>query len=262
MEMVLNRSLIDISKDVLISITLQPYDGRNYIQEFERNLRVFRTDYIDLVRIHAYKNVTDEAGLRKQAGHLWEWWEQLFKWKEQGYIRAVGVPIHNHDQIEQPLTELPLDYVIFPYNFYHNWYSMEPNNFDSLIKDLRRRGIGVITMKPRLGDRLATPFKKIAEQIDETGEVNYAKATLRYIINAPVEVDSTLAGMNNPYHVHENIDAFFNPEMSDEERKLLSKLRRVAKINNVTKNLLPEHYQFLDDWSPDSYDDSDLFDSA
>ena len=255
----MGRYFEPIRKDVVISITLQPYDGRNYIQEFERALKAFRTDYIDMVRIHAWKNVTDEAGLRYQAGHRWEWWEQLFKWKEQGYIRAVGLPIHNHDDIKQPLAELPLDYVILPYNFYHNWYRMEPNNFNSLIEDLRGRGIGVITMKPRLGDRLATPFKRIAEQIDETGEVNYAKATLRYIINAPIEVDSTLTGMNNPYHVYENIDAYFNPKMSEEEQKLLSKLRKVAKINNVTKNLLPEYYRFLEDWVPDSWDDSDLF---
>ena len=44
--------------------------------------------------------------------------------------------------------------------------------------------------------------------------------------------------------------------MSDEERKVLKKIRKTAKA--VTKNLLPEHYQFLEDWVPDSWDDSDL----
>ncbi len=50
--------------------------------------------------------------------------------------------------------------------------------------------------------------------------------------------------------------------MSDEERKLLNTVRKVAKINNVSKTLLPEYYQFLEDWTPDSYDDSDLFNST
>jgi predicted aldo/keto reductase-like oxidoreductase len=255
----MGRYLQPIRKDVSISITLRPYDGRNFIQEFERDLKAFRTDYIDMVRIHATKKDIDAATPSNQR---WEWWEQLFKLKEQGKIRAVGIPVHNHDELAMPLAEVPLDFVILPYNFYHNWYRLEPQDFDSLIKDLRKRGIGVITMKPRLGDRLSTPFQKIAQQIEETGSVNYSKACLRYIINAPVEVDSTLVGMNNPYHVHENIDAFFNPGMSDEERKLISKLRKVAKINNVTKNLLPEYYKFLDEYAPDSWDDSDLFGTA
>ncbi len=252
----MGRYLEPIRKDVVISITLRPYDGRTYIQEFERDLKAFRTDYIDLVRIHATKYDVDADTPENQR---WEWWEQLFKWKEEGKIRAVGLPFHNHDEIILPLAEIPLDYVILPFNFYHNWYRMEPNNFDSLIEDIRGRGIGVISMKPRLGDRLSTPFMNIANQIKEHPEVNYSEACLRYIINAPAELDSTLIGMNNPYHVYENIDPFFNPEMTDEEKKLLSKLRWVAKINNVTKHLLPEHYKFLEEYVPKSWDDSDLF---
>ncbi|HUT62728.1 MAG TPA: hypothetical protein VMZ04_02105, partial [Anaerolineae bacterium] len=72
-------------------------------------------------------------------------------------------------------------------------------------------------------------------------------------------IDTTLGGMMNPYHLYDNVDAFFHPEMSDAEKKLLKKLREVAKINNVSKNLLPDHYKFLEDLVPDSWDDSDLF---
>ena len=148
------------------------------------------------------------------------------------------------------------------FNYYHNWYAQKPHNFRSLIADLRKRGIGIITMKPMLGDRLATPFRRIAEQLDETGEIIYPQACLRYIINHDIKVDSALNGMFNPYHLYQNIDAFYNPEMSDEERTLLSKVRNVAKVDGVTKNLLPEHYRFLEEYVPDSWDDSDLFGNA
>jgi len=254
--------LAPMINNVVISITMYPFDGRTVEQELERDMSLFRRDYIDLVRLHAWRNSTDEKVLASQAGHRWEWWETLFKMKEKGHIRAVGVPIHNTDDLEQPLAELPIDFVILPFNFYHNWYRMQPNDFDSTIATLRKKGIGVITMKPMLGDRLVTPFNRIAAQYDENGEINFARACLRYIINSEVKVDSTLNGMFNPYHIYNNIDAFFNPEISDEERKLLNTVRKVAKINNVSKTLLPEHYQFLEDWAPDSYDDSDLFDSA
>ena len=248
----MGRYLAPIINDVVISIVMWTHEGRTVGQELERNLRLFGRDYIDMVRL-------DEKVFANQSGQGWEWWETLFKLKEKGYIRAVGIPIHNHDNIKEPLARLPLDFVILPFNFYHNWYRMQPYNFDSLIAELRRKGIGVLTMKPRLGDRLATPFKRIAEQLDKSDNVNYMKATLRYIINYGITFDSTLAGMFNPYHVYENVDAFYHPEMSDEERKLLKKVRNAAKINNVTKNLLPEHYRFLEEWVPDSWDDSDLY---
>ena len=80
---------------------------------------------------------------------------------------------------------------------------------------------------------------------------------MRYVINSGADIDTTLGGMYNPNHIYENIDAYFKPEFSDEERKVLKKIRNTARI--ISKSLLPEHYQFLEDWIPDSCDDSDLF---
>ena len=258
----MGRHLASVLHDVVISITMYPLEGLTVEQEMERDLRLFRRDYIDLVRLHAWTDSQDETVIKNQAGHRWEWWEKLFKFKEKGYIRAVGVPIHNRENLIQPLAELPIDYVFLPYNFYHNWYRLEPHDFDATLTELRTRGIGIITMKPFLGDRLVTPFRKIATQYDTNGEINFNKACLRYIQNSAnyKMIDSTLAGMYNPFHVYENIDAFFNPEMSDEERNLLSNVRKGAKIIDVVETHLPEHYRFLDDWAPGSWDDSDLFD--
>ena len=84
-----------------------------------------------------------------------------------------------------------------------------------------------------------------------------AKASLRYVINSELNVDTTLGGMYYPYHVYDNIDAYFNPKMADEERAVLKKIRRKAKI--VSNEYLPEHYKFLEKWVPDSWDDSDLY---
>ena len=259
----MGRYLAPVINDVVISITLYPFEGRNVEQQLEHDLRLFGRDYIDMVRLHAWKNTQDEKELRFQAGHRWEWWESLFKLKEKGYIRAVGVPVHTREDIEEPLAELPLDYVIFPFNFYHNWLwgtRVPDKKIHTIVSDLRKKGIGVITMKPFAGDFLAIPFKRLGEQYDESGEISVAKASLRYIINSDVNPDTTLGGMYNPYHVYENVDAYFNPKMSNEERKLLKKIRKTAKV--VAKNLLPEYYQFLEEWVPDSWDDTDLFDKA
>jgi len=255
----MGRYLAPVIKDVVISVIMWPYDGRNLEQEMERMLRLFGRDYIDLVRTQAWKNSRDDKVLSKQNRHRWEWWETLFKFKEKGYIRAVGLPIHTREDLEEPLEELPLDFVILPYNFYHNWLwgnKVPDEKIHTIIPKLRKKGIGVISMKPFAGDWLTEPFKRMAAQYDESGEINFAKACLRYVINSDINVDTTLGGMFNPFHVYENADAYFNPKMSDEESKVLKKIRKTAKA--VTKNLLPEHYQFLEDWVPDSWDDSDL----
>jgi predicted aldo/keto reductase-like oxidoreductase len=249
----MGRHLKPMINDVVISISILPWDGRTLEQEFERDLRLFGRDYIDMVRIHSYNSQQDN----------WYQWEQLFKWKEQGKIRAVGIPIHRIEDVEEPLATYPLDYVIFPFNFYHNWtwasYEMEQGKFrkyDSLIPRLREKGVGVISMKPMAGDNLALPFKNLAAELDETGEINMAKASLRYVINSDMNVDTTVCGMYYPYHVYENIDAYFNPTLSSEEKSLMKKMRRRAKI--VERMNLQPHYRFLADWAPDSWNDTDL----
>ena len=110
---------------------------------------------------------------------------------------------------------------------------------------------------PFAGDHLITPFRKLTTDYDRSGEVNFAKACLRYVINLGLDIDSTLGGMYYPYHVYENVDAFFNPKMTDEERAVLKKIRR--NVKHITKYWLPEHYQFLEAWKSDSQDDSDLY---
>ncbi|MFC1541289.1 aldo/keto reductase [Candidatus Latescibacterota bacterium] len=249
----MGRHLKPFINDVAISISILPWEGRTLEQEFERDLRLFGRDHIDMVRIHSYNSNADN----------WYQWEHLFKWKEQGKIRAVGIPIHRIEDVEEPLATYPLDYVIFPFNFYHNWtwasYEMEQGKFrkyDSLIPRLREKGVGVISMKPMAGDNLATPFRNLGAELDKSGEVNIAKASLRYVINSNMNVDTTVCGMYYPYHVYDNVDAYFKPELSSEEKTLLKKMRRKAKV--VAHNYLQPHYRFLEDWAPDSWNDTDL----
>jgi predicted choloylglycine hydrolase len=65
--------------------------------------------------------------------------------------------------------------------------------------------------------------------------------------------------MYSPYHIYEDVDAFYHPDMSGEERGLLDKIRKKARV--ISRNFLPEHYRFLDEWAPDSYD-GELYDMA
>jgi len=250
----MGRFLAPVINDVVLSISILPWEGRTLEQQLERDLRLLGRDYIDMVRIHSYTKTADN----------WYQWEKLFKFKEQGKIRAVGIPIHSRADVKEPLESYPLDYVIFPYNFYHNWTwlykEMVLDNYDALVPQLRAKGVGVVTMKPFAGDHLVYPFKNLAKEYDVSGDVNFGKACLRYVINSGLDVDTTLGGMYYPYHVYDNVEAYFNPAMSSEEKAVLKKIR--SRVKNVTSNWLPDHYKFLEEWVPQSFDDADLYQTA
>ena len=238
----MGRFLKPVINDVVISISMKTYEGRTMEQEFERALMLFGRDYIDLVRCHA---VSPD---HKRWKEHWTYAEKLLRYKEQGKIRAVGVPIHTLDDLGIVLDTYPIDYVIFPYNYYHNicWLGSDGDNFDSLPAHLRKRGTGVITMKPFMGDYLVKPFTDIARQFAKDPEITYPRAALRFVVNSGIEADSTLAGMYSLKHLYDDIEAFFKPSMSDEERGLLDELRKVA--GRSAAEWLPEHYKWLENW--------------
>ncbi len=235
----MGRHLKDVINDVVISITLSPYDDRNFEQEFHRDLKAFGRDYIDMVRIHTYN----------PNGKNWENWEKLFKFKEQGKIRAVGIPIHWEKDLDQVLRTIPIDYVILPYNFYHNLlYTGEIiGDLDPLGKRLKDRGIGVVVMKALGSEWFISHFVEAAKKFDKSGEISMAQAMLRYVINSGLDPDTTLSGMWCMNDLYDNLPAYFNPRMSPEESALLDNMRNFARI--TAKAALPEHYRFLDTWA-------------
>jgi len=229
------KQIAPIKNDVLISISFRPYDERTPDQELERDIRLFGRDHIDLVRI-----------LRPPENKMWE---TLFRYKEKGYIRAVGAPIHDMEHADMLIGKVPIDFILFPYNFYHNicWLEEKEDNFDSLPARLRKNGIGVLTMKPFAGDYLVEPFIDIARHFNKEPEISFPKAALRYVINSGLNPDSTFTGMYNLPHLYHNVDAYYNPKMTDDERTLLNNIKQAA--TRTAKALLPEHYKWLENWA-------------
>ena len=101
-----------------------------------------------------------------------------------------------------------------------------------------------------MGDYLVKPFNDIKHRFSNAPEITYPKAALRYVLNSGIEANSTLAGMYSLNHLYDDIMAFFEPEMSDEERELLDKLKKVA--SQYAAEWLPEHYKWLEKWAMNS----------
>ncbi len=229
------RQIKSINNDVLVSISFRPYDGRTPEQELERDLRLFGRDHIDLVRV-----------LRQPDDSMWE---TLFRFKEKGHIRAVGAPIHDMKHADMLIGKVPIDFILFPYNFYHNicWLGEEEDDFDPLPTRLRANGIGVLTMKPFAGDYLSQPFIDIAKQVRKESEISFTQAALRYVINSGLKPASTLTGMYNLSNLYENVGAYYRPEITGEEKELLDDVRKAA--TQEASAWLPEHSKWLENWA-------------
>ena len=235
----MGRYLAPVINDVVISIIMSPYDGRTTEQEFVRMLKLFNRDYIDMVRV--YSTSPEQQN--------WGDWDKIFKLKEKGYIRAVGLPIHYEKEIKIVLETQPIDYVILPYNFYHNllYDGSFAGDLNPLVKKLREKKIGVVTMKPFGTDWFVQPLIRIGKKLDKTKEISVPQAMLRHIINSGLNPDTTLGGMYSLDNVYENVCAYFNPEMSADEKTLLEKMKEVSKIESHA--WMPKYYKFLEKWA-------------
>ncbi len=235
----LGRQIAPFKNDVLVSISFRPYDGRTPDQELERDIRLFGKGCIDLCRT-----------LRAPESPIWE---TLFRYKEKGYIRAIGAPVHDMENIDMLLGKVPLDFILMPYNFYHSicWLGDEPNEYDSVPARIREHGIGVVTMKPFGGDYLAKPFIDFAREFTDEPDITFPQASLRHIINSGINAETTFTGMYNLSDLYENVTAYYHPQMSDEERELLNNIKETA-INQPRsmRAMLPDHYRFLEKWVP------------
>jgi predicted aldo/keto reductase-like oxidoreductase len=217
-------------------------ETRSAEQELEHILKLFGREHIDLVRMHSHTPSTNN----------WPDWEVLFKLKEKGYIRAVGVPIHFIPELDMVLQTYPIDFVVFPYNFYHNivYTGKLPGDYNPVAKKLRDKGVGVITMKPFASEWFISHLIDAAKEMNPKSKVSLPQAMLRYIINSGLDPDTTMSGMWTMNDVYDGMTAFFKPEMSGEEKQLLEKLRTYAKLTESA--CLPDHYRFLDRWAPET----------
>ena len=237
----MGRHLAPIKNDVIISTDMVPVKGLTVEQEFDRIRKLLKRDHIDMLRLHA-KSLDDA---------MWSEWDTMFKLKEKGDIRAVGVAIHYVTEAELVLKHAPIDYMIFPYNFYHNiiWDGRLGQKFDNLAKKLKDRGIGVVTMKPFGTDNFINPMIAAAEEVDNGAGISLPQAALRHIQSCGLDPDTTLGGIYSADQLYEDIEAYYKPDMTDEEAELLKTIRRKARV--YADALMPDHYKFLNSWASD-----------
>jgi len=146
--------------------------------DIETSLRLLRTDYIDVYQCH---NVAGEADLEKilaADGAL----AGMARARQQGKIRHIGITGHKPRIVAMALERFAFATIQVPANF------METEAMLDLIPAARRRGVGIIAMKPVGG-----------------GNIREVALNFRFIFNQGIDI--AIPGMDTEAQVVENVAA-------------------------------------------------------
>jgi diketogulonate reductase-like aldo/keto reductase len=105
---------------------------REGIEQMERSMQRLGVDQIDLMQIH---------NLRDWKTHI----DTLNEWKTEGRIRYIGITTSHgryHDELEEILQQLPLDFVQFSYNILNRTAEQR------LLPIAREKGIATLINRP------------------------------------------------------------------------------------------------------------------
>ena len=108
------------------------------IEQMERSMQRLGVEQIDLMQIH---------NLRDWKTHI----DTLVDWKAEGRIRYIGITTSNgryHDELEEILLQLPLDFVQFSYNILNRTVEQR------LLPIAREKSIATLINRPYQRGRL------------------------------------------------------------------------------------------------------------
>ena len=169
--------------------------------DIETSLRLLRTDYIDIYQCH---NVAGEADLEKilaADGAL----AGMARAQQQGKIRHIGISGHKPRIVAMALERFPFATIQVPANY------METEAMQDLIPAARRRGVGIIAMKPVGG-----------------GNIREIALNFRFIFSQGVDI--AIPGMDAEAQVAENVAALadLSPLDSEETARLQKEKDRLG----------------------------------
>ncbi|MCE5251985.1 aldo/keto reductase [bacterium] len=229
-------SLAGKRQKVVISLVAVQDDVRT---EIEGALRTFNTDFIDLYRIvyhdgDSHTKGDDELNI-------------LFKMRDEGKIRAVGVVAHEEAGVLYAVEHTPVDYIMMPLNFHHNkaWGADAQDTYSKVIPLCREKQVGILGIKPFGGDPMVAYAQYLGLLSPEYRGPSYPKAAFRYLWQNK-DISSSLPSINTVGELYDALDSLWRPEFTKEDREVLKNLSR--KADKTLGEYLPPKYKWMENW--------------
>ena len=198
------------------------FDAAQARRSLEQSLKALGLDKIDLLHLHDPEHAASFETATAREGALGE----LFRMKEEGFARAVGLAAGKTDQMLPLLKAWDFDVVIT-----HNRFTLANRNAGPMLDVCAARGIAVLNAAPYAGGVFAKgagDFRRyVYQQADEAAlapirafEAACARhgvppgaAALQFSMRDP-RLASTICGVTRPERVRETLEwaAFAIPE--------------------------------------------------
>jgi uncharacterized protein len=137
----IGRAFDGMRKKIVLATKTFQRDGTKAMGQLENSLRMLKTDYIDLYQLHQVAQEKDLLAITAPKGAL----EAVAKAHKQGKVRFIGVTSHNLAMAVKLVKTGLFATVQFPFNF------IEDESKDKLHREARKRGMGILAMKPFAG---------------------------------------------------------------------------------------------------------------
>jgi diketogulonate reductase-like aldo/keto reductase len=185
----------DLRDSLFVTINLEQRGADAGRAHFERTLRLYRRERIDLVNVGSLIDLDEQ-------------WPNLRAFKDEGRARYIGVTAAQaalYERLETFLTRERPDFVEIN-------YSVTEREAERLLPKLADRGIAVLISRPFMNgayfERLANvPLPDFAAELECT---SWAQFSLQYILAHPA-VTCVLTETTSAEHMAENARVAFAP---------------------------------------------------
>ena len=206
-------------KDFILSTKLDRnmetglFDAIQARKSFEESLATLRLDSIDILHLHDPEYVVDISEITKKDGAL----DELFKIKEEGLVKAVGLAMGRIDIMLPILKDWDFDILIN-----HNRYTLLNRQANEMYDYAYKKGIAIINAAPFAGGILAKGSKKSSkityqdvtketlapvikiEKICEKFGIEIGAAALQFSLRDS-RISTTLCGVSSPESIQKNL---------------------------------------------------------
>jgi L-galactose dehydrogenase len=244
----LGQALAGRRQEVLLATKMGRYDSDLFdfsaarvVQSVEESLKRLQTDYLDIFQIHDI-----EYGHKEQI--LGETLPAMFRLKEQGKVRFVGITGYPVGILAQVASEADLDTILS----YCRYNLMDTGMDDVLTPVALRRGIGLINASPlhmRVLTEMGAPdWHPAPKRVLEVGNqvaaycrsqgVDIADLAMQFVLNHP-HVATTLVGMSKIRSVKRNLRAVGktpDPELLDKVQKMIKPVANTVWMEGRPEN--------------------------
>ena len=246
------RALGGLPENAIISTKLdrdmdsRVFDAEQARRSLEESLQALGVDKVDILHLHDPEHAESIAPITRSGGAL----DELFKMRDEGLCKAVGLAAGNVDMMMPILRERNFDVLIT-----HNRHTLVNANAEPMLDYASNNNIAVLNAAPYCGGALAkgtATFKRYVyqeaneamlsplqavEAICDAHGVAPGAAALQFSMHDN-RVHSTICGVSKPERVQQTLD-WASTEIPAAAREQLAALERSAADPEASREYRP-----------------------